>query len=191
MAAADERKIVVVHRPGEWSQNRYEDDRKRIGIELLARQSRREPDRERGGKPDSDKEDVDAAVRQRRSRMPLDGGPKPREQQIERRRMVEVVRLAGEAEALGIEQPHRLQHGPHVARALEVRHVGEVRDLVEPLGDILALRRDSGCHDEQRDDDGERDWVRTRPAARSERWCREDVEARHQGNMGYRLLIFR
>ena len=85
----------------------------------------------------------------------------------------------------------RLQRGPQIARALEMRNVGQVRDLVEPLRDILALRRDRGCDDEQRDDDGERDWVRARPAARGECRCREDVEARHSGNMGYRLLIFR
>ena len=158
---------------------------------MLARQSSRKPDREHGGKPDRDKKDVDEAVRQRRSRMPFDGGPKLCEQQIEWRRMVEVVRLAGEAEILRVEQPHRLQRGPQIARALEMRNVRQVRDLVEPLGDILALRRDRGCDDEQRDDDGERDWVRARPAARGECRCREDVEARHPGNMGYRLLIFR
>ena len=47
--------------------------------------------------------------------------------------MIEVVRLGGELESAGIDQPHLFEVRPCLMRGLQVGDIGEVGDLIETL----------------------------------------------------------
>ena len=89
--------------------------------------------------------------------MTFERGPEPRQQRIEHRRMVEIVGGAGELKCARIEQPHCLQRGRRFAGVLNLRDIGDVRQLVKTLGDVLACRAyDRGEHEQAEDRRGDK-----------------------------------
>ena len=80
--------------------------------------------------------------------MAFQAGTEPRQQPIIRRGVIEIIGLAGETEARGIEHPHFREDGPRLAGVLEMRDVGYVSHLVEAPRDILAHGAERGGDDE-------------------------------------------
>ena len=70
--------------------------------------------------------------------MAFQGGTEAGQQHIIRRGVIEIVRLAGEAEARRIEHPHILKRGPRLTGVLEMRNIGCVRHFIEPPRHIFT-----------------------------------------------------
>ena len=69
----------------------------------MTRKTRGDSEAEQRGKADGRDGDVDQAMRQQRLRPALEPRPQRREQVIERRRVIEIIGVAGELEALRVE----------------------------------------------------------------------------------------
>jgi hypothetical protein len=86
--------------------------------------------------------------------MAFEFGAEPRQQRVERRRVIEIVRLVGETKARRVQHPHRFEGRPDRCVALEVCDVGGVRHLVEASRHILAHGTERGGDYEQAENDG-------------------------------------
>ena len=83
------------------------------------------------------------------------------EQPVIRRRMIEIVRHRAEAQRRDIEQAHVLKASPGLAAALQMHHIGQMRDLVETAVDVFAQGARNCRKHEQREDDSDDDQRRT------------------------------
>ena len=151
--AAEKRQIVVVDRAGDRHQHRDAGQRHGEGVEFVTRKTRDEAEAEQRGKAERCDGDVDQAMRQQCLRPAFEPRSQNREQVIEWRRMIEIIGVAGELEALRIDEPHRFQVGPSVAAVLDMRHIGGVGHLVETGRNTFAFRAQRRRENEQAKDD--------------------------------------
>ena len=152
-SAAEKREVVVVDRAGERHQHRNARQRQGEGVKFMSRKTRSDAEAEQRGKAACRNGDVDQAMRQQRLRPALEPRPQRRMQVIEQRRVIEIIGVAGELEALRVEHPHRCQVRPGIAGVLDVRHIGDVSHLVKTGGDALAFRAQHCRENEQAEDD--------------------------------------
>ncbi len=93
----------------------------------------------------------------RRARVVLERRAEAGEQPIEHRRMVQIAGHLAEAESLRVEQPQLVEARPPLAGLLQMRHIGQLRDLVETASRIPAHGVHCRRQYEQPQDHGDHD----------------------------------